>query len=207
MHIRFTILGLLFILLSAFAVPLFAEFDGRLEFSGGVHYIKETNLILDDTEITTNDFSGFAGVSAVFFFNRIGFGEYCNIFFPVTYEVTEKPCYTLNDYKYAMGIDNLLGFSVKIVDGAKFKMPFTIGLHILSFTSVLKDESESLVRTSVGIGGNLSFEFYPVDKFFLFLRASGAYDFYTQIKKTSDSGIGKTRSLFGAPSIGFGFKF
>ncbi|MDR2841920.1 MAG: hypothetical protein LBV52_01825 [Spirochaetaceae bacterium] len=209
---RFTLIISLIFLQTAF---IFADMGGQIELSSGAHFYRDQNSLLDGSLVTTSDFSACVGISSVFFFGRIGFGEYCTLFFPIQRSSTDQPVMGYGDYQYAIGVDDLLGISLKLINHDVFKFPVTFGFHTTSSTYEQGGNNTTMVVTTVGVGLNATLEFHPSGFVYWFFRVQGAYDFFANLKKTSGDDaatvninkIGRTNMLYGAPSFGLGLSF
>ncbi|GMO45990.1 MAG: hypothetical protein Ta2G_00990 [Termitinemataceae bacterium] len=212
-HIKTFVLGVLFFLCVG---NLSAKSTKQLELSTGAHYYTDENSLIGDTPLVTEDIAVNFGLSLVFMWRHVGFAEYCNFFFPIQRTIGGTKEFSNRDYLYAVGVDSLLAFVIKIVDKPKFKMPLALGLHVTSYITSLKDNSENQILTGLGVGGNLSFEFFPRSSFYLFLKAQASYDLFGMVDKNllDDAGekqevheVGRIQSFWISPAIGIGFSF
>jgi len=137
---------------------------------------------------------------------NFGFGFYGNILLS-----TEKYEFPIN------GVDFLLGPTLMFYNSEKTCVSFTPGVHM---SVMLLDQTTS--SEQIGLGGNLTGEYYFTPKVYGYARFQLSYDLYSKYSHGGTSG-GNALSGFGGteaqksegsisvwninPSIGLGYKF
>lgn len=205
---------LLITLLCGFSLLCYA--NGSLELFGGVPLTWEDGELLGtDADMQMTSISaGFGLISPIN--DKAAFGVWDEIIFPQTMKMTiagEEATVERSDYDMLMGMSVTLAPIFYLYSGDKLKIPLHVGIKgmWLAASQTYSNIFEVIFGFEAGIGA----EFHITERFKLFGRVKGMYDFFT-INTITVSGYyspvtttttGFINSFGLTPHIGLGISF
>lgn len=211
---KIVLIGLLVLIGSCIYAAGAKEGSQYLTITGGYHGGVESATV-NNIKTKTNT-SGFAlGLeSRSMLSDMVGMGVKFGFFWPQSMSLTQNNVtYNVHrsDYKSLFGYEMLLGPAIMPIRGERFGLNITPGLHLgylLSSTNVA-----STFSFMIGLGADVSADFYLTKHFYLNGGISFSYDFYsigsttvaTPIGNVSVSNSGGVSTFMFQPRLGIGF--
>lgn len=211
---KIVLIGLLVLIGSCIYAAGAKEDSQYLTITGGYHGGVESSTV-NNIKTKTN-MSGFAlGLeSRSMLSDMVGMGVKFGFFWPQSMSLTQNNVtYNVHrsDYKSLFGYEMLLGPAIMPVRGERFGLNITPGLHLGYLLS--STNAASTFSFTIGLGADVSADFYLTKHFYLNGGISFSYDFYsigsttvaTPIGNVSVSNSGGVSTFMFQPRLGIGF--
>lgn len=211
---KIVLIGLLALIGSCIYAAGAKEDSQYLTITGGYHGGVESTTV-NNIKTKTN-MSGFAlGLETRSMIGeKVGMGVKFGFFWPQSMSLTQNNVtYNVHrsDYKSLFGYEMLLGPAIMPVRGERFGLNITPGLHLGYLLS--STNAASTFSFMIGLGADVSADFYLTKHFYLNGGISFSYDFYsigsttvaTPIGNVSVSNSGGVSTFMFQPRLGIGF--
>lgn len=211
---KIMLIGLLALIGSCIYAAGAKEDSQYLTITGGYHGGVESTTV-NNIKTKTN-MSGFAlGLETRSMIGeKVGMGVKFDFFWPQTMRTTQGGItidVDRSDYKSLFGYEMLLGPAIMPVRGERFGLNITPGLHLGYLLS--STNAASTFSFMIGLGADVSADFYLTKHFYLNGGISFSYDFYsigsttvaTPRGNVSVSNSGGVSTFMFQPRLGIGF--
>lgn len=211
---KIVLIGLLALIGSCIYAAGAKEGSQYLTITGGYHGGVESSTV-NNIKTKTN-MSGFAlGLeSRSMLSDMVGMGVKFGFFWPQSMSLTQNNVtYNVHrsDYKSLFGYEMLLGPAIMPVRGERFGLNITPGLHLGYLLS--STNAASTFSFMIGLGADVSADFYLAKHFYLNGGIALSYDFYsfglttvaTPRGNVSVSNSGGVSTFMFQPRLGIGF--